>query len=129
MDADHRQICKFASEEDPRYQQVADSIIELMKDAVTARQKQAIAMLTDKSGNISRIEGSKCFTSQLGKENLSHTFGVGNNTDQFGGSNSSEVRGEGNQTTQVEMEQTDALKFAEKFLVENLWSRRTLEQQ
>ena len=126
MNADHRQICKFASEEDPRYQQVADSIVELIDDVVAARQKQAIATLSARSGNVSRIEGSKCLTNQLGKENLSHTFGVGNNTDQFGKSNSSEVHGEGNRTIQVEMEGIDALKFAERFLVGNAWGGRTL---
>lgn len=117
MDADHRQICKFDSDEDPRYQQVADSIIALMNDAVTTSRNRASELNSQQSGNNSRTKGSKNSTNQTGKENRSNVQGVGNQTNQIGRGNNSEVDGEENATLQIEMGDLNALKVAEMFLL------------
>ncbi|KAH7394479.1 hypothetical protein BKA66DRAFT_567421 [Pyrenochaeta sp. MPI-SDFR-AT-0127] len=116
MDTDHRQICKFSSDEDPRYQQVADSIVELMNDAVTAHETAMNTLLSEQSGNTSRTKGSKNSTSQAGKENRSNAVGNGNKISQFGRSNSSEVHGEDNVTVQIEIGELEALQFAKMYL-------------
>lgn len=122
VDADHRQICKFNSERDPRYQQVADNIISLMSEAVTAQEKRLKASESQQSSNISKAKGSNNSTRQTGKENRSDTLGIGNKISQVGSGNISEVNGTENITVQIGLGELDALKLAEMFVLNNTQS-------
>ncbi|KAI2633761.1 hypothetical protein GGS26DRAFT_554645 [Hypomontagnella submonticulosa] len=100
LDANHRNICKFDNEEDPRYQQVADNIVKMINDAGSS-QGQPVRTGRRAGGNFSSTNGTLNSTLQAGNGNQSSTIGTTNKTHQFGDGNLSYQDGNGNSTIQV----------------------------
>ncbi|TGJ83026.1 hypothetical protein E0Z10_g5747 [Xylaria hypoxylon] len=106
IDSDHKEICKFASDKDPRYKIVEDNIAQMIKCAtsqVPHRHDSVNISHADKS-NISRITGDANIVTQAGQQNRSVTIGEENNTGQFGRENNCEVTGKRNLATQTTQE-------------------------
>ncbi|XXG94019.1 hypothetical protein Hte_000270 [Hypoxylon texense] len=126
LDSNHRQICKFATDEDPRYHQVADNIAKMVNDACSCR-KQSVHLEKDEYNfdeiksnskrNVSGIWGRRNTTVQLGNANWSKTHGDTNKTQQFGNRNLSVQNGDGNQTIQFATDPTDLWRFMEMLLL------------
>ncbi|KAI1765268.1 hypothetical protein GGR53DRAFT_490515 [Hypoxylon sp. FL1150] len=129
LDADHRQICKFSSEEDPRYRQVADNISKMVSDACSPQtcsspgepssDEDEYHFDEEKSsydGNESNILGLLNATVQVGNGNWSTTKGDKNETQQFGNRNRSVQNGTGNQTIQLATD-SELWRFMEMILL------------
>ncbi|KAI1205929.1 uncharacterized protein F4807DRAFT_440997 [Annulohypoxylon truncatum] len=102
LEADHRNICKFNSEEDPRYQQVADNIIDMINAAFFFERRYRPNSANSRSeGNESSSEGHCNATLQAGNGNASRASGNANKTYQLGNRNKSKSDGDGNKTTQI----------------------------
>lgn len=100
LDANHRNICKFNSDEDPGYQQVASNIVKIINDARTS-QRRPVRTESSSGGNESTTFGDLNQTIQAGCANRSETTGCTNKTQQFGDRNKSSQEGNGNTTLQV----------------------------
>ncbi|KAI8633498.1 hypothetical protein F5Y19DRAFT_413884 [Xylariaceae sp. FL1651] len=116
LDADHRSMCKFESEEDCRYQLVASNITDMIEQA-TLGERQPRDL--DLASNQSSIKGESNTAFQAGQANYSRTNGVGNETHQFGNSQRSEVDGGNNTVMQASMRADEALRLAKRFLSVN----------
>ncbi|KAI1450024.1 hypothetical protein F5Y02DRAFT_413701 [Annulohypoxylon stygium] len=124
LDADHRQICKFANDNDPMYQQVADNITKMVNDACSAhRQSIHIAPSSNEKKylNESSIWGDCNATVQLGNTNWSTTKGDTNKIQQFGDRNKSMLTGNGNQSLQIATGYTDLWRLMEMLLQQIRW--------
>ncbi|KAI1132377.1 hypothetical protein F5Y10DRAFT_231582, partial [Nemania abortiva] len=119
VDADHRDICKFASIEDPRYILVEDNIAWMIGNATShaLEQRRSSEETFVGVGNATRIHGNSNKTVQAGCANQSMTNGNNNATDQFGDRNRSDVLGAGNTITQVSMGVTGILLIGMKFVL------------
>ncbi|KAI1409717.1 hypothetical protein F5Y13DRAFT_169327 [Hypoxylon sp. FL1857] len=112
-DADHRNICKFDHENDPRYQQLADNLVKMINKACSPRwNPRPTSSSTENSSN---IEGELNATLQAGYGNQSRTYGDTNETRQFGEGNNSETVGNGNITTQITMGAASAGRYEDVF--------------
>ncbi|KAI1355896.1 hypothetical protein F5Y01DRAFT_268006 [Xylaria sp. FL0043] len=126
VDADHRGICKFPSEEDERYKLVEDNIAQMIKNATSpgwhrrSRGEEAAGL---EVGNTSRVSGESNTITQAGHTNQSVTIGIENRTNQFGQRNKCEVDGASNTTTQVSMEATGILLLGLKLLLDRWMSQ------
>ncbi|KAI1085805.1 hypothetical protein F5B20DRAFT_519816 [Whalleya microplaca] len=100
LDANHSNICKFGSEQDPRYIQVADNIVKMINNASSCHSRTASSEPC-LQGNISKCEGDGNTTVQGGYANHSNTNGSANKTYQFGDGNKSDNFGNRNTTTQI----------------------------
>ncbi|KAI0846312.1 hypothetical protein F5Y00DRAFT_244189 [Daldinia vernicosa] len=102
MDTDHRNLCKFECENDPRYEQVAVNIVKMVNDATSPRETPAPIEAEDK-GNVSRCIGDQNTIFQSGDGNQSDIYGHINMTHQMGNRNYSEQDGDNNKTMQITM--------------------------
>ncbi|KAI0121807.1 hypothetical protein F4814DRAFT_406604 [Daldinia grandis] len=112
MDTDHRNICKFECESDPRYQQVADNIVKMINDA-TSPQRHPVPIEPEPKGNRSICQGRGNVTFQAGHGNQSFAHGDTNSTQQWGNRNQSEQDGDGNKTMQITMGALDMGVYTE----------------
>ncbi|KAI9656999.1 MAG: Serine active site containing protein 1 [Trizodia sp. TS-e1964] len=80
LDANHSQICKFESEEDPRYKQVESNIIHLINKAITAGVRLPKGQTTSFVSNVASIIGAGNTTAQVGSANEIKTDGNDNET-------------------------------------------------
>ncbi|KAI1376310.1 hypothetical protein F4677DRAFT_445568 [Hypoxylon crocopeplum] len=99
LDADHRNICKFKSE-DLRYYHVEDNIVKMINNALSF-QCRPITRTSFPEGNTSTYEGEYNTSLQAGYYNSCKTDGDYNKTYQFGDGNISSQVGNGNTTTQI----------------------------
>jgi hypothetical protein len=61
MEADHANVCKFASADDDNYEQVAGNIVELVEAATKAyAEKQRMASLVPPFQPIADVIGASC---------------------------------------------------------------------
>ncbi|KAI1127791.1 hypothetical protein F5Y10DRAFT_277891 [Nemania abortiva] len=109
VDADHRDICKFASNEDPRYRLVEDNIAQMIINATSPTLHRQTSGEVCLEGNIIYINGRSNTITQAGGTNQSIINGNRNRTGQFGNKNRCEVDGMSNTTTQVSMDATSVL--------------------
>jgi hypothetical protein len=124
VDADHRDICKFASDEDPRYKLVEDNIAQMVRDAIAIPIPIPIPTSAEQhpnkgaqAGNASRISGQANTVTQAGYANQCVTTGNENKTDQYGEGNDSDVNGSSNITTQVSMGAMGIVLLGIKFIL------------
>lgn len=115
LEADHRNICKFSSDEDPRYKQVADNIIDMINNACSPQERSNSAASSRSEGNESSSEGQYNATLQAGNGNASRASGNANKTYQFGDRNRSKSDGDGNQTTQISLGAIEMGPYLELF--------------
>ncbi|KAI1390113.1 uncharacterized protein F4822DRAFT_224746 [Hypoxylon trugodes] len=114
LDADHRNICKFASDEDPGYQQVANNIVQMINAAIIDHKHQASASASLEE-NMSNSEGEYNTTLQAGQGNESRTNGISNKIRQLGNGNKSKTSGNGNTTTQISAGAMDSMCYVQTF--------------
>ncbi|KAI1803224.1 hypothetical protein F4811DRAFT_525973 [Daldinia bambusicola] len=116
LDKDHKSICKFSSDDDPEYQQVADNIASMV-DSATRAHVSPESSHTESEGNTSSCSGSDNTTWQAGFGNKSQMIGDANRTRQFGNGNKSGNFGNDNKTVQISMgllemrDRIDLLKY------------------
>ncbi|KAF2967266.1 hypothetical protein GQX73_g6325 [Xylaria multiplex] len=120
VDADHRGICKFASEDDPRYKLVEDNIAQMIMNATSSGLKGRLSgeVACVEVANISHISGESNTITQAGHSNQSVTIGAENRTNQFGQRNRCEVEGTSNTTTQFSMEPAGIFLLGLKLLLD-----------
>ncbi|KAI0876688.1 hypothetical protein GGS24DRAFT_498665 [Hypoxylon argillaceum] len=97
--ADHRDICKFASDEDPEYKLVEDNITQMVSNATSPTSNQA--EIGDEEYLVERkntvfVTGQINTVTQTGYANRSITNGTENATVQVGRGNYSSIDGMGN---------------------------------
>lgn len=124
MSANHRDICKFSSADDPRYKQVADVLVPFIHDAISWSINPTRGRRAYESGNISTTSGEYNDTIQAGREHRSNTSGNGNRTNQAGIGNRNETKGNNNTTTQIEVDPKEAWRFVEKHFMGSKSSRQ-----
>ncbi|KAI0908384.1 hypothetical protein F4823DRAFT_599089 [Ustulina deusta] len=123
LDADHRGICKFASDKEPRYKLVEDNIAQMVINATARSSTDSHRRESEEEpfigeGNTSRITGQANTVTQAGHTNQSITNGNENRTDQFGHRNKCEVDGMSNTTTQASLEATGILLLGLKLITD-----------
>ncbi|KAI0881123.1 uncharacterized protein GGS22DRAFT_192610 [Annulohypoxylon maeteangense] len=114
LEANHSNICKFSCGEDPRYQLVADNIIDMIESACSS-QKRSSSMSSCPRGNDSSSEGQHNAVLQAGNGNACRACGNANKTYQFGNMNNSKSDGDGNETTQISIGAIDMGSYKELF--------------
>lgn len=118
---DHSQICRFESEDDDIYKQVADNLVGMIDDAVALRAMRANGTegLHAGDGNVANTQGLGNETNQAGSGNQSRTGGRANKTNQVGQGNKSETKGQENATTQISIKPEDFKAYADRFWAAN----------
>lgn len=119
LDANHSNICKFTSEEDPDYKQVESNIIHLINKAITAGLRRPKGQTTSLGSNVASTIGDRNTTTQVGSANESKTDGDDNETHQFGDSNKTDTRGRQNAVMQIDMEPEQALNSVKETFLKN----------
>ncbi|KAI1200124.1 hypothetical protein F5X97DRAFT_294153 [Nemania serpens] len=119
VDADHRGICKFASDEDPRYKLVEDNIAQMVTNATSVAPCQHEGEKQARFGtrNIACITGQDNTSTQAGHTNQNITNGNGNRSDQIGHGNGCEIEGIGNTSTQVSWEAAGVLLLVLRYIL------------
>ncbi|KAI0444937.1 hypothetical protein F4803DRAFT_560587 [Xylaria telfairii] len=120
VDADHRGICKFASDEDPRYRLVENNIEQMVANATSSASFQRGSKEEEclDTRNTSHITGQANTVIQAGHANQCVTNGNENRTDQFGHMNKCEIDGTSNTTTQVSLEPIGILLLGLKLVLD-----------
>ncbi|KAI0010316.1 hypothetical protein F4779DRAFT_316823 [Xylariaceae sp. FL0662B] len=116
LEANHSNICKFGSDKDPRYRQVADNLVKMINNA-SSSQNRTIRREPCPERNVSNCRGDGNTTLQAGHANHSKTNGSANKTHQFGDGNGSENNGNRNTTTQIGVGAIDIARCSEIFLL------------
>ncbi|KAL7619842.1 hypothetical protein AAE478_010387 [Parahypoxylon ruwenzoriense] len=115
LDANHSNICKFSSDNDPTYKQVADNVVEMIKEAIKAYDDRSLQSHIPPDDNMSNTSGEYNTTLQAGEANQCKTNGSANTIHQFGKGNRCFTDGYGNETIQIVLEPIDALGYAGRF--------------
>ncbi|KAI1372216.1 hypothetical protein F4677DRAFT_433331 [Hypoxylon crocopeplum] len=122
LDANHRNICKFDSEKDSSYQQVADNISRIIADAGTTQRRPQYTG-SSPEGNKSSASGDFNTTLQCGSGNSSEAIGMTNRIHQLGDRNKSYSNGNGNATVQVDTSSVGAGSYTEMLMAtKHLWN-------
>ncbi|KAI0400737.1 hypothetical protein F4802DRAFT_583836 [Xylaria palmicola] len=106
LDADHRGICKFDSNEDSRYKQVEDNIAQMINNATfpAANYRRSEEERPLDIENACRITGQANAATQAGHTNQTTIVGEKNKSDQFGNRNRCDIDGMGNTAMQASLD-------------------------
>ncbi|KAI1177631.1 hypothetical protein F4777DRAFT_540755 [Nemania sp. FL0916] len=122
VDADHRNICKFARDDDPTYKLVEGNIAQMVNEATSqALSRRWNGDVCSDRRNTVRVIGEHNYVTQAGHTNESVTNGTANKTDQLGHRNKCEVEGISNTITQSSLS-LGIFLLGFKFILDIIWA-------